>query len=213
MKSKAELLFALVFGALLWTNGGVVKEAQAQLQNCGDGGYTTVINGGLMCTNGSGGLRPYGSHPDDGYGPRNNQNNSGNNTSNSGSWNINIPAREKPSSYGAVAWGKSALGSSSNQTTKQNAIDDALRKCESSGAACKIQVIYSNQCVAQTYGVEASGTYFWRISYGSTQSKAVQTALKDCGKRAKNCKVAFSECSLPDNLGSNQPQQYKGLGE
>ena len=107
------------------------------------------------------------------------------------------PVPPKPSSYGAVAWGSWSYGSSTNQTNKQNAINAALQSCSNGGDSCKIQVIYSNQCVAQTYGIQKNGAYWWRISYGSTQKQATQAALKDCGKIAKNCQVSFSECSLP----------------
>jgi hypothetical protein len=112
---KAGLI--VVSGALLWANGGVVKQVNAQQQNCGDGGMTMVIDGGLMCANGSGGLRPYGSHPDDGYGPR--PNNGARNTNNSNG-GFDVPTRQKPSSYGAVAWDlkKSLLGRASKQASK-----------------------------------------------------------------------------------------------
>ena len=112
---KAGLILAL--GTLVWTSGGVVRQAYAQQQNCGDGGMTMVIDGGLMCANGSGGLRPYGSHPDDGYGPR--QSSGGGNTNNSNG-GFDVPTRQKPSSYGAVAWDekRGLYGSASKQASK-----------------------------------------------------------------------------------------------
>ena len=107
-----------------------------------------------------------------------------------------VPApKQKPSSYGAVAWGENALGTSANQTTKQGAVDVALQKCGDS--TCKIVAQYSNQCVASTSGLKKNGKYVWQSSFGMTQKKAEQAALRDCSKRAKNCKVFLSECSLP----------------
>lgn len=190
MKRIIKAGLVVLLGASIWTNGGVIKEAKAQV--CGDGGQYTFHHTpqGVMtpiCVGGSSGNRVYGTHPDDGRGPQQSQQSTN-----------QRPAIKKSSSYGAVAWGSgSSYGSSANQTSKQNAINTALQKCSSGGDTCKIQVTYSNQCVAQTYGVKPDGSYWWRISYGSTQKKATQAALKDCSKTAKNCQVSFSECSLP----------------
>ena len=182
----------VVSGALLWANGGMVKQVNAQQQNCGDGGMTMVIDGGLMCANGSGGLRPYGSHPDDGYGPR--PNNGARNTNNSNG-GFDVPTRQKPSSYGAVAWSKKGLlGRAREQASKQAAIDMAIEKC--GDASCKVKTWYSNQCVALSYGLDRK-EYVWQVSTGLTQTEAEQVSLRDCNKTAKNCKVSFSECSLP----------------
>ena len=185
----------VVSGALLWANGGMVKQVNAQQQNCGDGGMTMVIDGGLMCANGSGGLRPYGSHPDDGYGPR--PNNGARNTNNSNG-GFDVPTRQKPSSYGAVAWDikKILIGTAINQASKQDAINIAMQKCGK--ASCKVTTWYANQCVAVGDGDALSKkAIYWYTALGLTQEKAEQNLLASCSKNAKNCRVAFSECSLP----------------
>ena len=108
-----------------------------------------------------------------------------------------VPApKQKPSSYGAVAWDlkKSLLGRASKQASKQAAIDMAIEKC--GDASCKVATWYSNQCVALSYGLYRK-EYIWQVSTGLTQKKAEQATLRDCNKTAKNCKVSFSECSLP----------------
>ena len=180
-----KMSLMLVSGALLWSSGGV-QEVKAQV--CGDGGQYAPdnINGVVtpVCIGGSAGNRIYGTHPYDGYGPPPPANNT-----------APPPVIQKPSSYGAVAWGENALGTSANQTTKQGAVDAALQKCGDS--TCKIVAQYSNQCVASTSGLKKNGKYVWQSSFGMTQKKAEQAALRDCSKHAKNCKVFLSECSLP----------------
>ena len=85
------------------------------------------------------------------------------------------------------------IGTASKQTSKQAAIDMALQKC---GNNCEITMTYANQCMAYAYGTTKKGTgvSLWN---GLTQSKAERKALLECSKRAKNCKILLSECSLP----------------
>ena len=186
MKRLIKAGLMVLMGIVIWINGGVVKEVSAEPWGngiCKAGWNVTYDSGDTYCVlpGGSCQYHPSGSLPacaqDQPTNPK--------------------PVVKKPSSYGAVAWGSWSYGSSTNQTNKQNAINAALQSCSNGGDSCKIQVIYSNQCVAQTYGIQKNGAYWWRISYGSTQKQATQAALKDCGKIAKNCQVSFSECSLP----------------
>ena len=182
-----KLSLILVSGALVWASGGV-QEAQAQV--CGDGGQYAPdnINGVVtpVCIGGSAGNRIYGTHPYDGYGPPPPANNT-----------APPPVIQKPSSYGAVAWSDKGgfYGSAANQKTKPDAINVALKNCNRSD--CKITMEYANQCVAVAYGLEKGGTYLWTVTAGLTQSKAERTATTKCSKRAKNCKILLSECSLP----------------
>ena len=187
LKDQAvKLSLMLVSGALLWSGG--VQEAQAQV--CGDGGQYTFHNAGgvttPICVGGSSGNRVYGTHPYDGYGPPPPANNT-----------APPPVIQKPSSYGAVAWSDKGgfYGSAANQKTKPDAINVALKNCNRSD--CKITMEYANQCVAVAYGLEKGGTYLWTVTAGLTQSKAERTATTKCSKRAKNCKILLSECSLP----------------
>jgi hypothetical protein len=109
-----------------------------------------------------------------------------------------VPApKQKTSSYGAVAWSDKGgfYGSAANQKTKQDAINVALKNCNRFD--CKITMEYANQCAVVAYGLEKGGTYLWTVTAGLTQSKAERTATTKCSKRAKNCKILLSECSLP----------------
>ena len=105
------------------------------------------------------------------------------------------PVIQKPSSYGAVAWGNGYYGSVVNQATKQNAIDAALQKCGSGD--CQVRTTYWNQCVAVSYGDLKAGTSYWQSVVATTKSKAEKDSIKSCSKKAKNCKILLSECSLP----------------
>ena len=178
-----KMSLMLVSGALLWSSGGV-QEVKAQV--CGDGGMIipNPDGPGISCSGGSYGLRPYGSHPYDGYGPPPPVNNT-----------APPPVIQKPSSYGAVAWGNGYYGSVVNQATKQNAIDAALQKCGSGD--CQVRTTYWNQCVAVSYGDLKAGTSYWQSVVATTKSKAERDSIKSCSKRAKNCKILLSECSLP----------------
>ena len=107
-----------------------------------------------------------------------------------------VPApKQKPSSYGAVAENKKTglIVTSSNQSTKRASTELALQRC---GNDCEITMTYSNQCMAYAYGTTKKGTGV-SVWNGLTQSKAERKALLECSKRAKNCKILLSECSLP----------------
>ncbi len=110
-----------------------------------------------------------------------------------------VPApKQKPSSYGAVAWDikKILIGTAINQASKQDAINIAMQKCGK--ASCKVTTWYANQCVAVGDGDALSKkAIYWYTALGLTQEKAEQNLLASCSKNAKNCRVAFSECSLP----------------
>ena len=187
---KAGLILAL--GTLVWTSGGVVREALAQ--QCLPGGYLLQSNDGNAYCNYNDGIcwahNPY-EIPSDCQ-ARYEQRQRQTNNSNGG---FDVPIRQKPSSYGAVAWGdKSEYGSASKQASKQAAIDLALQRC--GDASCEVVMQYSNQCVAASYGRSKTGVY-WRADNGLTQKEAEQNTIKKCSKRAKSCKVFLSECSLP----------------
>ena len=106
MKRIIKVGLMVLLGAVIWTNGGDVKEAKAQI--CGDGGqYTVDSTNGPICVGGTSGNRGYGTHPDDGRGPQPQR------PANTRS----VPP--KPSSYGAVAWGgNGSYGSASKQASK-----------------------------------------------------------------------------------------------
>ena len=192
---KAGLM--LLLGAAIWTNGGVEKAdaqtggywEQAQQQQQQQQRQQEQINqqNQMMyspqyaCV---GGRDVYGYIGDAACGGGVNTNNT-----------APPPIIQKPSSYGAVAWGNGYYGSVVNQATKQNAIDAALQKCGSGD--CQVRTTYWNQCVAVSYGALKAGTSYWQSAVATTQSKAEKDSIKSCNKRAKNCKILLSECSLP----------------
>ena len=110
-----------------------------------------------------------------------------------------VPApKQKPSSYGAVAENKKTglIVGASKQASKQASIDTALQKCDDLDN-CAIAVEYSNQCVVATYGRQLNGQYWVDYGFGLTKTKAEKAGVVNCSKRAKNCKILLSECSLP----------------
>ena len=116
-----------------------------------------------------------------------------------------VPApKQKPSSYGAVAWDlkKGYVGTASQQASKQVAIDKAMQRCGT--ANCKIQTWYANQCVAGGAGdtLSKQGIY-WYTELDLTREKVEQKLLETCSKTAKNCKVFLSECSLAGEVGGD----------
>ena len=186
---KAGLILAL--GTLVWTSGGVVRQVHAEAWGegvCRAGWYVDDYYG-CVSADGACHYNPNGaSNPDCSISSGNTNNSNG---------GFDVPKRQTPSSYGAVAWDekRGLYGSASKQASKQAAIDMALQRCNSSN--CEIMMEYANQCTAVAYGLEKGGTYFWQFSSGLTQSKAVRVATAKCSKRAKNCKILLSECSLP----------------
>ena len=183
-----KLSLMLVSGVLVWTSGGV-QEVKAQV--CGDGGQYAPdnINGVVtpVCIGGSAGNRIYGTHPYDGYGPPPPANNT-----------APPPVIQKPSSYGAVAENKKTglIVGASKQASKQASINTALQKCGDLDN-CAIAVEYSNQCVVAIYGRQLNGQYWVDYGFGLTKTKAEKAGVVNCSKRAKNCKILLSECSLP----------------
>ena len=173
----------VVSGALLWTNGGV-QEAKAQ--ECAPGGYVLHLDGYSVCNYIGGnciqhppGLIPHACLPQpDNTAPP--------------------PVIQKPSSYGAVAENKKTglIVGASKQASKQASIDTALQKCDDLDN-CAIAVEYSNQCVVATYGRQLNGQYWVDYGFGLTKTKAEKSGIMKCSKRAKNCKILLSECSLP----------------
>ena len=108
---KAGLI--VVSGALLWANGGAVKQVNAE--PWGDGvcraGWYVDDHYGCVSANGACYYHPNGaSNPDCSIGSSNTNNSNG---------GFDVPTRQKPSSYGAVAWSKKGLlGRAREQASK-----------------------------------------------------------------------------------------------
>ena len=183
---KASLM--LVSGALVWANGGLIEEAKAQ--------DAWQRQESINQQNQYEADQEYYRQQQEAEARRQQERAEYNRQHPLGEPYVPAP-KQKPSSYGAVAWDekRGLYGSASKQASKQAAIDMALQRCNSSN--CEIMMEYANQCTAVAYGLEKGGTYFWQFSSGLTQSKAVRVATAKCSKRAKNCKILLSECSLP----------------
>ncbi len=80
-----------------------------------------------------------------------------------------------------------AYGLITNAKTKAVADKKALAKC--GGGACQILTSFANQCVAG-----AKGTNGYGFAQKSTLSAAKASAILDCKKNTKNCKIAVSGC-------------------
>jgi hypothetical protein len=133
------------------------------------------------------GATPYGSVTGDGLPP---QGSSG--STNSG--------RSQPTQtvivdrFGAVAFDNTAnsYGYSSNQSSKAEAAQEAIKSCAQSG--CRIVGTYANTCAAFAWGKTKSGG-ITRFEGGTTKEIAEVVALQACNKKAKNCQILMSECS------------------
>ena len=182
MKRLIKAGLMVLMGTVIWINGGMVEKAKAQ--ECAPGGNVLHFEGYSVCNYIGGNCVQHQPgqippsclpQPEQPANPK--------------------PIIQKPSSYGAVAENKKTglIGTSSNQSTKRASTDLALQRC---GNDCEITMTYSNQCMAYAYGTTKKGTgvSLWN---GLTQSKAERKALLECSKRAKNCKILLSECSLP----------------
>jgi hypothetical protein len=96
--------------------------------------------------------------------------------------------------FGAVAFDNTAnsYGYSSNQSSKAEAAQEAIKSCAQSG--CRIVGTYANTCAAFAWGKTKSGG-ITRFEGGTTKEIAEVVALQACNKKAKNCQILMSECS------------------
>ena len=82
------------------------------------------------------------------------------------------------------------VGTIGGQTSKRKARQIALERC---GAGCKIDMVYYNQCAAIAWG---TGSY--SVNGSATADEASTRAMGVCGQGANDCKIIFTECSLPE---------------
>ena len=184
---KASLM--LVSGALVWANGGLIEEAKAQ--------DAWQRQESINQQNQYEADQEYYRQQQEAEARRQQERAEYNRQHPLGEPYVPAP-KQKPSSYGAVAWDikKILIGTAINQASKQDAINIAMQKCGK--ASCKVTTWYANQCVAVGDGDALSKkAIYWYTALGLTQEKAEQNLLASCSKNAKNCRVAFSECSLP----------------
>jgi len=97
--------------------------------------------------------------------------------------------------WGAIAIDKNTgqAGTVINHSSRSEAVDAAMHDCQMHGSPnCKLELAYHNQCAAVAWG---EGSYAG--ASGPTKQNAESIALQDCRKGASNCKIAYSDCSLP----------------
>lgn len=169
--------------------------SNAALANiCGDGGtFVWEPNGNNSCYGGSQGNRPFGTHPRDGLGPLPVDNRGGNATNNSGGGGRTV-VRD---SWGAVAFDNSrnSYGYSVGLSTRADAEQSAISDC--GGGSCKTLSTFKNSCAALAGGRNRSGGAYVSSEWHPNPKIAEQLALTACSKKAKNCQILMSECSLP----------------
>ena len=184
-----KLSLMLVSGALVWANNGLIEEAKAQ--------DAWQRQESINQQNQYEADQEYYRQQQEAEARRQQERAEYNRQHSLGEPYVPAP-KQKPSSYGAVAWDikKILIGTAINQASKQDAINIAMQKCGK--ASCKVTTWYANQCVAVGDGDALSKkAIYWYTALGLTQEKAEQNLLTNCGKKAKNCKISFSECSLP----------------
>jgi len=102
-------------------------------------------------------------------------------------------------SWGALAFSEinGAVGVAARMSSEQAARESALSDCRAAGGEdkCKLETTYYNQCVALAWGEKFSST-----SRAETVELASGLAMKACDKGSRNCKIVYSECSLPRRI-------------
>ena len=184
---KASLM--LVSGALVWANGGLIEEAKAQ--------DAWQRQESINQQNQYEADQEYYRQQQEAEARRQQERAEYNRQHPLGEPYVPAP-KQKPSSYGAVAWDlkKGYVGTASQQASKQAAIDMAMQRCGTDN--CEIIREYANQCMAIVYGAQLKGSKsksFLRA--GLTKNTAEKNALAACHKGARDCKIFVSECSLP----------------
>ncbi|WP_425606010.1 DUF4189 domain-containing protein [Lysobacter firmicutimachus] len=121
-------------------------------------------------------------------------------------WRHNMPAQQpapqtapRPkqwsSRWGAIAVddSNSSVGTSVQAASKRGAEQEAMAVCgRAGGNGCRIVLAYQNQC-----GVLAWGYDYYATARGPSVLEASKIAISECSKSTKDCKISYSDCSLP----------------
>lgn len=105
-----------------------------------------------------------------------------------------------PSGHWVTTWGAFAtdnalgiLGTVTGYASKDDASRAAVGACRAKGGtACQVDLAYYNQCAAMIVG-----TKNLRVHGAATVDEAIANGMKACSDSDTNCRVYFSECSLP----------------
>ena len=96
--------------------------------------------------------------------------------------------------WGAIATGKNAtLGTAVDMESERDAKRVALKACQDKGGVqCKLEIAYRNQCATLVTGDSVFNT-----SSAPTVEEAAEMGIAKCREADSNCRVYYSECSLP----------------
>lgn len=104
--------------------------------------------------------------------------------------------------WGAIAIdpqvNRGGVGVASGEASRAAAEAAALRGCRGSGGGetCLVQLSYGNQCA-----VVAWGEQYFTTANAPTIEEARRIGLEDCGKRTRQCRIFYSDCSFPELVG------------
>lgn len=110
----------------------------------------------------------------------------------------NAPPAEASARYlnrwGAIATGKNAtLGTAVDMASERDAKRVALKDCQDKGGVqCKLEIAYHNQCATLV-----TGDAVFNTSSAATAEEAAEMGIAKCQEADVNCRVYYSECSLP----------------
>ena len=86
-----------------------------------------------------------------------------------------------------------ALGASVGMPNKRKAEKFALAQCrEKGGKNCEIDMTFYNQCA-----VLVTGDRVYNTSHAATVEEASRLGIAECEREDVNCRVYYSDCSLP----------------
>ena len=106
-----------------------------------------------------------------------------------------VPKATWADRWGAIATDgpSAALGASVGMPNKRKAEKFALAQCrEKGGKNCEIDMTFYNQCA-----VLVTGDRVYNTSHAATVEEASRLGIAECEKEDVNCRVYYSDCSLP----------------
>jgi hypothetical protein len=110
-----------------------------------------------------------------------------------------IPPAKWASRWGAVANSINTghAGTSAGERNARDANRIAMQQCGTDTGIndCKVIMTYHDQCAAI-----ADGTHEFAAGAASTVAEASSIAMQSCQKKANDCKIIYTECSLPERI-------------
>ena len=97
--------------------------------------------------------------------------------------------------WGAIAIDNtnSGVGAVTGMSSRRKAEKSAMKQCRAKGGGgCRVEVVYDNQC-----GAIAWGESYYVASNSSTIPEASERALRECSRHTSDCRIYYSDCSLP----------------